>query len=132
MKKTDAIIEKVRKNDLLSLPLGRYELDDGSYYLVQEYLSMDESECRLEAHRRFVDVQMVIKGEEVIKTCSLDNLEIEEEYSESKDVIFFKSPKEMKENLLRDGEYLILYPEDAHKPGVSYKEKPTSEKSSSR
>jgi len=53
--------------DLAALPKGRHELDGTNLYAsVDEYLSREPEDCRLEAHRKYADIQYVISGQEQI------------------------------------------------------------------
>ncbi len=117
-RKINERIAFVKNQPLESLPTGKYVIDDDSYYMVQEYMSKDEENCKLEAHKKYVDVQMIVSGKEIIKTCALDGLKEKTPYNDEKDVAFYFSNANLKENHLMDGDYMILYPEDAHMPGM--------------
>lgn len=98
--------------------LGKHVVDDDFYYLVQTYESKLPEEARYEAHERYIDIQYVVEGKERIDISPASVLEVEEPYSEEKDVMFFKAPQRAASVVLTDGGYVILYPEDAHRPGV--------------
>lgn len=110
-----AIIEKV---DFENTELGKYVVNDDFYYLVQEYESKDPAVARHEAHKAYVDIQYVVEGKEAIDIAPALFMEVEEAYDETRDVVFFKEPKQATRFVLTDGGYAILYPEDSHKPGV--------------
>ena len=113
-KKVDAVIELVKQHDINSLPIGRYDLSDGSYFTVQEYITKNEHACKLESHKNYVDVHWVVKGKEKIKSFSIDKLEPEMPYDFENDVAFWKPVDDMMEMQLCDGSYSVLYPNDAH------------------
>ena len=51
-------LEFLRDSDLLSLSLGRHDLDgDRLFALVQDYETKPTEQCRWEAHRRYCDIQ---------------------------------------------------------------------------
>ena len=120
--KLDDKIEKaiafVSKVDVEKAAIGRYDIDQTSYYMIQEYTTKNKLECRLESHRDYVDVQWIIKGREEIDTVSIANLVIEEEYNSEKDVMFWKRPMRMQKNILGPNSYVVLYPENAHMPCI--------------
>ena len=52
---------------LRTLPAGKYPIDgDNIFALVSEYKTKSEAEGKLEAHRKYIDVQYVISGEELM------------------------------------------------------------------
>ena len=47
-----------------SLIPGTYQLSDGVYYMLSEYQTKDISLAKLEAHRKYIDIQFMVDGEE--------------------------------------------------------------------
>lgn len=109
--------EFLQSNDPMALPLGRTTVDgDYVFALTQEYVPRDEAECRLEAHRRYYDIQYVASGEEKMGWAALDSLEVTEPHSNERDVAFFQGPCELL--LVKAGFFTVFGPNDAHKPMV--------------
>ena len=86
------------------------------------YVSIDRTEgrgrerSRLEAHRRYIDIQLAIVGHEEIGWKALaDCARLHAEYDEQNDVEFFS---DMPENWLSlpAGHFAIFFPDDAHAP----------------
>jgi len=72
---------------------------------------------RLEAHRRYIDIQVALEGKFPIGWRALrDCKKMDVPYSEEKDVVFFSDPVECVLTV-GEGEFAILYPEDGHVPG---------------
>lgn len=97
---------------------GRHELDGASYYNVDVYTSKELSSCRYEAHKRYIDIQYLVKGHEKIYVTDISNLQITEPYSEERDIMFFSGGDHVEAKILEQGNYLIFYPKDGHKPCV--------------
>lgn len=112
-------LDMLTTTDLKKMPLGRNDVNDWLYINVQEYDTKLVSECRFEAHRKYVDIQMMIDGIEAIETADIDKLQVTEEYNEEKDVMFLESKPEQMKSIIRDGSYVILYPQNAHMPCVA-------------
>ena len=55
----------IKNNDMASLEIGRYELENGSYVLIQSYTSKLRSVARYETHENYYDIQYVIKGNDI-------------------------------------------------------------------
>ena len=78
-----------------------------------------------EAHNKNIDIFYVIKGYEEVYVGSRKEATIKEEYIEEKDILFLESNIYQK-TILQEGDYIILFPEDIHAPGIgdgSYLEK---------
>lgn len=99
-------------------PLGRHDIDgDAVYALVQRYPTRPEAETRLEAHRRYIDIQYLVAGREVIHWAALADLaEVTRPYDAVTDVAFYAAVADMVPVRLRAGRFAILFPDDAHAP----------------
>lgn len=99
---------------------GHYEIDDTAYANIDVYNTKDITECRFEAHKKYIDIQMLLLGEERLDYVSVDGLDVSEEYSDEKDVMFFKEPKKHFDTIsLEPFKFAMLYPYEAHKPQVN-------------
>ena len=96
------------------LPCGRYDLEDGIYVNVSEYTT--KSGGQFEAHRRYIDVQCILSGEEKIEVAPTESLCITRDYDETADILF--GDGEGESYILRPGQAIVLLPEEAHKPGL--------------
>lgn len=96
---------------------GKIEIDgDNIYASVQSYQTKEPAQCRYEAHRKYIDIQYIVEGKEkigCIDICDTTDLEL---YDKEHDVVFLE--KKGKENILclMKGNFVIFYPNDAHKP----------------
>lgn len=107
------------KQDLANMPVGKYQVDDDFYYMVQEYTTKSEAECRLESHQKYIDIQWIISGRERIDCVSVGGLTVKEAYNADKDVAFWNEPSDMMRCVLNAGSYAVLFPNDAHKPCIA-------------
>jgi YhcH/YjgK/YiaL family protein len=110
---------RMRSGDWRGLPDGKVQIDgDAVYALIQTYetIAMPETP-RLEAHRRYIDVQFVAEGEEVIGWALTDRLIEIEPYDAEKDVWFGRIVLDDTTPIhLGAGQLAIFYPTDAHLP----------------
>lgn len=95
----------------------RYDFDGARFANAEEYNTKLVS--RFEAHRKMVDIQIVISGTEMIHFAPItDEFQVEQEYDPQKDIMFMKG--EVKDTvLLRAGDACIIGPELAHMPGMA-------------
>lgn len=102
--------------DVHSIPAGRHEVDDSMYVLVQEYNTKPKEEGKWEAHRHYIDLQYMVQGAEGIGYANIHDLE-QGEYITEKDFLpLFGDGEQM---ALRSGYFVLLFPEDAHMPGMA-------------
>lgn len=107
----------LQNNDLLSLTPGtEIPVGDGVLAKIQEYTTDPEETRRFETHRDYFDIQFVVRGEEFIGIVPADGLEPDGGYDESSDIQYYKTPPKHGGAVLRDGDFLIIPPEDAHRP----------------
>lgn len=121
--------EFLSSKDLESLPLGWIDLDNGVRASVQGYETISPEEGFYETHERYFDIQYVVSGREYVGVTERDGLSVKTPYDAEGDITFYFDPKR-KESMvcLEDGDYIILAPEDAHKPRLRAGDKMTVRK----
>ena len=112
-----ACVDYALHNDLSALPVGRYDISEGAYLLVQEYETRPEEEKRWEAHRAYIDLQLVIKGTERFHLNQTERMDFVS-FDEAKDFVLLSGTKAFSIDL-REGDCVVCYPCDAHKPGTA-------------
>ena len=112
----------IRQTDFKMLQPGRYDIDDNNIFaLISEYQTKSESEGKLEAHKKYIDVQYVIEGEELMGYAPLGDQSILEPYKKENDIIFYTGEKVFIK--VTEGMFAIFFPEDVHMPGISVNQK---------
>lgn len=107
----------IRNTDLYSLACGSYEIKGKEIYaLVNEYNSKELSEGKVEAHKKYIDLQYVIRGEENIGYALKNNQDFLEPYNPEKDFILYKADVTLFP--MKEGMFMILFPDDLHMPGI--------------
>lgn len=83
---------------------------------VAEYTTVKREERFWEAHKAYLDIHILVKGEETIDINFIENMKLGE-YKEADD--FLPMEGDMQASItLKPGDFLICYPEDAHRTGV--------------
>lgn len=106
---------------LLSLPLDAFEkidLDDKNFGLEQVYHSKERDKCVFESHRKYIDVQFILEGEEIIEVVDINNLHVNFQYDKNMDLIKYNDNQNASIVKLKKGDVAIFYPEDAHMPCI--------------
>ena len=106
----------LRRPDLATLSAGRHMLDGEKLYaIVQEYDTRPLADGFLEVHRRYIDIQFVVSGAELIGYAPLTGQTVKEPYADAKDSAFLNGAADPIP--LRQGHFAIFVPHDAHMPG---------------
>ncbi|RCX19359.1 YhcH/YjgK/YiaL family protein [Anaerobacterium chartisolvens] len=94
-------------------PAGRYVKGD-MLAMVQTGTTRSAQEVKLEAHKKHIDVQYVVSGEEVMEWENVSNLQTEIPYDPEKDIVFFEGSGV--QIPIKEGMFYLVFPQDAHKP----------------
>ena len=105
---------------------GKHEIGGGAHAIVSTYQTASPDEKKFEAHRKYIDLQCVIEGEEITHVAHVSALTVAEEYDETKDATFFHDPASHETIVLRAGFFAAFYPEDAHRPGMTAGSSPST------
>jgi biofilm protein TabA len=99
---------------------GKYELDgDRVFALINRDPGRGRGGARLEAHRKYIDIQFLAAGsEEIGWRPTSECCQLTDPYDPSRDIMFFGDPS-YTWIALPVGKFLIFYPEDAHAPLAS-------------
>lgn len=108
-------------NNLDQLKDGKYCIKNEEVYAsIQTYTTKDEA--YYESHRKYIDIQYMINGKELVGVTDLNNCKTYIEYDKEKDLEFYTTDTEEEFYTLKSGDFLILFPHDAHKPSIKYNE----------
>ena len=106
----------LRTTDLDSLPSGKHDIEgDTIFALVQEYQTKPLEDCKLESHKKYIDIQYVIRGEEMMGVTTQNNQKIIE-VNEDKDYTFYEGTTSLVR--VSKGMFTIFFPDDLHQPCV--------------
>ncbi len=102
---------------LAQKPDGRYDIDgDNAYYVVQHYMTRAAALSRFESHRKYIDIQALLAGEEMLGYVPAVGLNTVVPYDEAKDIMFYHAGKAITWTRLEPGVFCLLFPGDAHLP----------------
>ena len=113
-----SVLEYLRTTDFKNFLDGTYPMPHTDFLIkVQRYQTRPIEVCRPESHKKFIDVQFVTNGDEVMGWCPLSpDLEIASPYDEKSDVTFYKNLLPESSVMLADRNYAVLFPLDVHRP----------------
>jgi len=112
-------LDYLRTADFSTLEDKTYEIDGKNIFvIIQSYTTKPASQCKSESHKKYLDIQYIIEGEEIIRLGypHADNV-FETEYLEEKDRWNYSSVVAEFDVPLYTGMYAIFFPTDIHRPG---------------
>lgn len=92
---------------------GTYSLSNGRFS-VGIHKSHSPEGAKAEAHQKFLDIQYVINGQDVVGWAPLDSLTPAGKFDTEGDIGFYNGPVEMIR--IPAGYCYVVFPEDAHMP----------------
>lgn len=108
----------LKNHDLSKLAPGKYPIDgDNVYAAVTEDSTKDYDKSKWESHRKYIDLQYVISGEEKIGVAPVADVKVTEPYNAEKDVAHYSGPGKLYE--AKPGTFFIFFPGTAHRPNIT-------------
>lgn len=96
-----------------SMETGRYDMKNG-FFMIQKGNSKPMEEGYFEAHRKYIDVQIVVKGKEEIAWRNLSDVVEKVPYDEMKDASYYEGDETQTMTIV-EGMFYAMFPHDAHK-----------------
>lgn len=108
----------LKEHNLDTMSVGRYAIDgDNVYAMITENKTKDMDSTKWESHRNYIDLQMVIKGEEKIGRADIAKLTVTMPYDASKDLANYTGDGKFYE--AKPNTFFLFFPQDAHRPNIT-------------
>ncbi len=114
------VFEYVRSRDWQRVAAGKIILEEDKIWVnVDEVTGKPREAAKLEAHNRFIDIQIPLLQEETFGWGERDRLTVEEGegYQAQNDILFYQDRPALYFTL-PVGDFVIFFPEDAHAPCI--------------
>jgi YhcH/YjgK/YiaL family protein len=102
---------------IFALPAGgtvKVDLGEGMFAIDAAYLSKPRAEVFLETHRKYIDVQAILEGEESMEIADLGRLTLDVPYDAERDLIKYQDYAPTSVLRARAGEVMVFFPVDGH------------------
>lgn len=110
-------IEHVKAHVNEATPLGKHDIDGNNlFYLISEDSTEPQAERRAEYHARYLDIQIVLRGQEGMTFSTLPAGEPQTDWLADKDIAFLAEGAQEKTVILNEGDFVVFYPGEVHKP----------------
>jgi len=103
---------------------GRVDLAGGAFALEQTYLPKPRPEGFFESHRKYIDVQVIVEGEELMEVEDVSRLVVAQTYDPERDFIKYADAAAASVLRMRAGDVAIFFPEDGHMPSLQLEGRP--------
>lgn len=108
--------EYLHHTNFTETPNGTYHIDgENIFAIVQEYYTKDKSTAKLEAHKKYIDIQFMYSGTELMGVNLLEN-QIPVINDPEKDLAFYDDKASFVK--LEQEMFAIFFPHDLHMPGI--------------
>jgi biofilm protein TabA len=115
------IINFINNTNLHELKDGDISIKDDSLFVkVLRYTPQDPAKNYFETHEHYADLQMIVSGIEAFHVVEKSHLQPTEEFKMDGDFHFYKAKDNISALVLEEGKFILVFPEEAHKPGCMY------------
>lgn len=117
-------LEFMMENNLNNLEDDRFEIEDGKVKVIikKGYYTKEEENCKWENHQKYIDIQYLLEGQEQIGYCKASDMEIKIAYDNESDKTIYHDCNKYFKIKLNPGDFIILFPDDAHKTLIATEE----------
>jgi biofilm protein TabA len=113
----DKAFAYLKNTNLDTISPGKYSIDGNNVYAsITLAPSKEFDKTTWEAHRKYIDLQYVIRGREKMGVARLDASDETKPYDESKDVANYNA--EGNYYAAQPGEFFLFFPTDVHRPNI--------------
>ncbi|MCS2165013.1 YhcH/YjgK/YiaL family protein [Scandinavium manionii] len=110
-------IEYVKSHVTDATPLGKHDIDGNRlFYLISEDSTEPFAERRAEYHAKYLDIQIILKGQEGMTFSSQPAGKPDTDWLADKDIAFLPEGVQEKTVVLSEGDFVVFYPGEVHKP----------------
>ncbi len=100
--------------DCRNLIQGKYEIYGNKVFaLVQDYYTQPQDKLAWEAHRKYIDLQYIVKGTELIGYNHISQMKPITDYLPLEDYLLFEGEGEY--FTISEGFFAVFFPHDCHK-----------------
>lgn len=96
----------------------RVELAGGAFALEQTYQARARPDGFFESHRKYIDVQVIVTGEEAMEVEDIARLVPTMAYDAERDLLKYADTPRASRLVMRAGDVALFFPADGHMPSL--------------
>ncbi len=112
--------KRTLEKDIQSLEDGKSfeeEIKGRDIFVIhQAYHTKPREEKKYESHRKYIDIQFIVSGEELMEVTSPSRLTITSPYDDKEDYALYSNKEKGSTLDIKKGEAALFFPQDAHMP----------------
>lgn len=100
----------------------RTELGGGVFVSEECYLAKVRAEGFFESHQKFIDIQIILEGEELMEVADIGTMKTRQPYSSERDLVIYEDSSEAAQFKVFAGQATVFFPTDVHMPTLRVRE----------
>ena len=117
-KRIEEAFRYLQDTDLAAIAPGKYAIDgEAVFAIVQMYDTMDAANEQMESHEKYVDVQYMISGAELVGHALLHDHVVSKAYNAETDFMLY-ADKPSFFTRMDAGTFMVFFPSDLHMPCI--------------
>lgn len=104
----------------------KVDLAGGVFALEQAYDTKLRADGFFESHRKYIDVQVVVEGEELMEVIDATRITVRQPYNADRDLIVYEDSSEASQLRVYEGQATIFFPTDVHMPTLRIRAAPVA------
>ncbi len=100
----------------------RTELGGGVFVSEECYQSKARPDGFFESHRKYIDIQIIFEGEELMEVADIGSLKPTMEYNAERDLLKYADTAEASVLKVFPGQAAVFFPSDGHMPTLRVRE----------
>jgi YhcH/YjgK/YiaL family protein len=126
----DKVFTFLKNTNLDTIAPGKYVIDgDNAFVSVSEAPVKEFEATKWEAHKKYIDIQYIIRGKEKMGVVAIDKVKPIDKFDDAKDLGFYTAPEsEAKYYEANPEAFLVFFPADAHRPCIKIEGTDTDKK----
>lgn len=115
-----SVIQFLKNIDRNNVEYGKHILGNSNFVNIETYATKTIENAKYESHDKYIDIQILLTGNEKIGVADRSCLSVDEPYDENRDITFYSDPVDTNNTVSLNGSnFVMLYPHEAHAPQIA-------------
>lgn len=115
---------RARLRQIASGDSQKIELSNGAFALEQAYETKLRADGFFESHRKYIDVQVIVEGEELMEVIDATRITVRQPYNPERDLVVYEDTSEASQLRVYAAQATIFFPSDVHMPTLRIRATP--------
>jgi biofilm protein TabA len=94
----------------------KLDLTGGAYVMEHQYETHLRADGFFESHKKFIDLQTILEGEELMEVADVSRMTVRQPYNEKRDLIIYEDSTDATLLRVYPGQVAVFFPSDVHMP----------------